>query len=363
LNKKLVIHIGLRKAGSSTIQQFLNENEQELNALGCDYPRAGRRSRWSHLNIAAEIRGLSQYDAEYGGVEELKTYLESQEFPFTVISSEVFEPASRNSIQQLKNMLSPLFSETEILLIARDPQGLIPSSYAEGVASGRKTMDFDSLFDQLISMRRLNYFLTARRWALVWGWKSIRVRLLDRQHMINGDLADDFMSTIGLDLSDPLYKALKKSAAANVSPGWRVIEALRAFYGGKHALPNDHSLLKIPHELSNIRLLRSCAEVLGGTMGWNMDRGSYVTRSQAELCEKVYFEAIEELNGRLTTKVPLPASLAVKGFKEREFLPDAQLIDKGELREFYDALGEIYVLKAKLAVDQNAQSDLYPLPS
>ena len=92
-------------------------------------------------------------------------------------------------------------------------------------------------------------------------------------------------------------------------------------------------------------------------MGWNVDRGSYITRSQAELCEKVFFQTIEELNGRLTTKVPLPASLTVKGFKEREFLPNAQLIDRGELREFYDALGEMYALKANLAEDQNSESE------
>ncbi len=354
MDKKLVIHIGLRKAGSSTIQQFLNVNTVDLKLLGCDYPRVGRRARWSHMNIAADVRQLGEFDAYYGSVNELRAYLKSQAFPLTIISSEVFEPASRENIEHLRDVLRPGFSDSTILLIIRDPKGLIPSSYAESVGSGRKTMGFDTFFDQLIGMRRLNYFHTAKRWALVWGWKSINVRLLDREHMLNGDLIDDFMAAAGVDVEDSRYRALQRPKSANVSPGWKVIEALRALYGGEHRLAADHPLISSPRNLSDTRIIRSCAQDVGDRLGWNADRGVYLTQAQAEQCAEVFAESLEDLNARISNPAPSPAGLDETGFKERDFLPDATLIAPAELRGFYDELGARYLMSRTNAADNSS---------
>ena len=354
MEKKIVIHIGLRKAGSSTIQQFLNANYADLKSLGCDYPRVGRRARWSHLNIAADVRQRSAFDAYYGSVNELRAYLEGQAFPLTIISSEAFEPASRENIEHMREVLRTGFSDTTILLMIRDPKGLIPSSYAESVGSGRKTIGFDAFFDQLIGMRRLNYFLTAKRWALVWGWKSIRVRLLDRDHMLNGDLIDDFMAAAGVDIEDSRYRALQRPKSANVSPGWKVIEALRALYGGEHRLPTEHALISSPRNLSDIRAIRSCAQDIGDQLGWNADRGVYLTQPQAEQCAEVFAETLEELNARISLPTPSPTSLGETGFKGREFLPDAALIDPAELRGFYNELGARYLLSRANGAENSA---------
>ena len=354
MDKKLVIHIGLRKAGSTTIQQFLNVNAADLKALGCDYPRVGRRARASHLNIAADVRQLKEFDPFYGGVNELKSYIDKQTTHLTIVSSEVFESASRESAEHLRDVLQPGFGESTIVLIIRDPTGLLPSSYAESVVSGRKTMEFDAFFDQIIDTRRLQYFLTAKRWALVWGWKSINVRLLDRNHMLNGDLIDDFMAAIGIDISDVRYRALRRVNSANVSPGWKVIEALRALYGAGHGLPSSHPLVLSPRNLSDIRTIRSCSQDVGDLLGWSEERGVYLTRAQAERCAEVFTETLEELNGRVPARIPMPKSLDVSAFRGRDFLPDVAMIDPAELRTFYDELGARYSESRAKAMEESA---------
>ena len=355
MDKKLVMHIGLRKAGSSTVQQFLNVNAEQLKAIGCDYPRIGRRARWSHLNIAAEARKLEQFDSTYGGVREMRDYVDRQNFPITIISSEAFEPTPRESVELLNQVLFPAFSQTKILLVIREPQRLIPSSFAEGVLSGRQTVDFDAFFTHLISTRRLRYHLTAKRWALVLGWEAVLVRLLDRDHLVNGDLTDDFMTTVGVDIEQPAYKALVRPNAANVSPGWRVIEALRALYSGGHGLPPSHPLVKAPRNVDNIRSIRSNAEILGAKLGWNSDRGSYITPAQAERCEAIFVDAVSELNQRLSAKLPSPAYPSDAARPEREFLPDASLIKASELRDFYDILGDMFGLSSDVGAEELGQ--------
>lgn len=341
--KKLVIHIGLRKAGSTTIQKFLGENFHRLRQMGCDYPKVGRNGRWSHSNIAAEIKQSEQFDVSFGSAIELSHYIKSNQYPMTILSSEAFEPFSPNEIEKLKNILEDKFSETIIIIIIREPRSLIPSIYTESVLSGRWTPCFDEFFEGLFTISRLRYFATGRKWALAWGWRSIRVRLLDPNQMLNGDLLDDFMNTAGLDLSDRRYEALKRPGSANVSPGWRVVEAMRALFSDGHQLPVTHPLVADVRTPNDIRVMRACAVNVGTKMGWNAERGVYLTRAQAERSCQMFTEAVNRLNLRLATPIPPPFGPADADFKGRQFLPSPEQIEAAERRDFYDEVGAAYL--------------------
>ena len=53
----IVIHIGLRKSGSSTLQNFLTSNEPYLTAHHVLYPRCTRHHN-NHHNIAHELLSM-----------------------------------------------------------------------------------------------------------------------------------------------------------------------------------------------------------------------------------------------------------------------------------------------------------------
>ena len=88
--------------------------------------------------------------------------------------------------------------------------------------------------------------------------------------------------------------------------------------------------------------LRSCAQDVGDTLGWNADRGVYLTREQADLCGEVFAETLEDLNSLISVPIPTPASLSDGEFKGRDFLPDVAMIVPADLRRFYDELGAMY---------------------
>jgi hypothetical protein len=135
---------------------------------------------------------------------------------------------------------------------------------------------------------------------------------------------------------------LKRPREVNTSPGWRVAEALRALYDGRHGLPNDHPLLgNRQGEGDHVTPVRSYAEQLGDKWGWNADKGRYLTTEQAQACLDIYERSVDALNLHLTSKLPRPKTLKQRGFISRDFLPDASLIPADDLRQFYDELGNL----------------------
>ncbi len=337
----IVIHIGLRKAGSTSIQAFLRDNAEALGAMGVEYPRIGRRRHANHQNLAAEIRGLASFDAGLGDTGRLAEHWRTAAAGTMILSAENFEEAETGEAGKFLALRRGGAEAVRIVLIVRDLVSLTPSSYTQMVKIGVKSHSFDAFFEKRMADRRVHYFRTARRWAEAFGWENLRVRLLDPGHLLNGDLIDDFLSQADIDPADPRVAAMHRPGVVNVNPGWRVVEAVRALYGGRAALPPAHPLAGAEsHSRDERERISDLAIEVGAARGWNDDKGRYLTRAQAERCLEVYAASIHKLNRRLSQPLPRPLGLDERGFVARDHLPDATLIPPAELREFYDALAE-----------------------
>jgi hypothetical protein len=258
-----------------------------------------------------------------------------------VISTEAFELCETNEALWLAGLRRRADEEILIVMIIRDLIDLMPSRYSQKVKSGVRVHAFDAFFKKRMKDPRVDYYATAARWADAFGWANLRVRVLDRDHLLNGDLVDEFLSIIGLDPAGEAAQGLQRTGPANVRPGWKVLEAIRALYGGRHGLPDGHALANVTlHTYEQKILIGRRARKIGADMGWNDDRGQYLTRKQAQRCLDVYRTAIEAMNDRLPRKLPMPLDLEQRGFQEREATPDIAQIPPAELRAFYDKLGE-----------------------
>ena len=338
----IVIHIGLAKSGSTSIQSFLSVNEEALRRLSVDYPPVGRQKRKDHHNFVSELKGRKNFDPTLGTLSHLKEYWRANTFETMIISSEIFEKLAVTQIEYLGEILGELHHTFRIILIVRDLIAILPSSYAQKVRYGLKTYDFDAFFDERIAETRVNYFETAKGWAEVFGWENLRVRVLDSGHLINGDLIDDFLTTADLNPSDPRLHSLPRPGRFNEANGWKMLEATRALYGDRHGLDSRHplaiSVASAKRKYARKGIERAALEV-GDRWGWTKDKGRYLTRPQAQRSLDIYQTALFALNDHLTEKLPLPLDLDARGFVEREFLPDATEIPAEELREFYDEVG------------------------
>jgi hypothetical protein len=346
----IVIHFGLQKAGSSSIQRFLKANQAYLRSLGYDYAPLGHQDGRSHLNLTYEVRRLDKFDTKDGGLANIRRYWRLNRGKILIISSEVFEQTAPEGVAMLKNRLSRADDRFLPVMIIRDLGSLVVSNYLQNAKMGIEVDDFDAYVSDFLRRSRADFHQTAKRWADVFGWDRLRVRLLDRDFLLNGDLIDDFIHTAGLEMSAEETADLKRPPQSNVSPGWRVAEALRALYDGRHGLADTHPLLERRRGgRDDARAIRSHAEALGETWGWNSEKGQYLTTRQAQACLEIYQRSIEDLNARLTSKLPLPQTLEARGFAPRAFMPDISLIAANDLRRFYDALGQALASEGRAA--------------
>jgi hypothetical protein len=350
----IVIHIGLRKSGSSTLQNFLSSNEPYLTAHQVLYPRCTRHHN-NHHNIAHELLGSKQFEADVGGMAELVHHWRGMENMQTmVLSSEVFERFDAEEIAALHQGLAAARpgEDFKIVLIVRDLVDLVPSSYGQKIKYGRHSYDFDQYFEQMLEEQRVDYFKTAARWAQEFGWGRLAVRALDRRFLVNGDLIDDFLSVLGIDPRNETGLEINRTGLRNTCFGWRVQEAVRALYAGTHDLPEGHPALKAMKQ-SGDKALALLARDLGEEFGWLEDKGHYLTRDQAQRCLEVYRRNVDALNERLSSKLPRPVDLDERRFVARQQLPSAGLIPPGQLTRFYDQLGALWLEKQRTAKRTN----------
>jgi hypothetical protein len=339
----IVIHIGLRKSGSTSLQYFLSANEDALRGVGVEYPRLGRSGRLTqtaHQNLQCELRGRKAiFDPSRGTVDDVAAYWRRAEAHTLILSCEGFEECPTEEAERLK-VLARGDEEFRIVLIVRDLVSLMPSSYGQKIKSGVSYVDFDRFFDQRIREARVDYFRTAQNWASAFGWETLRIRVLQPEHLLNGDLIDDFLTLADIDADAPLIKRMERPGIVNVTPGWRVLEALRALYGGWHGLDHGHPLADAAdHDRNRRQDVGFSAIDVGERLGWNADRGRYLTDEQAQTCLDAYANAVAAINRRATDTVPMPLSLAARGFEPRRRPPHSSQIKADRLRVFYDKVG------------------------
>ena len=339
----IVIHIGLRKSGSSSLQYFLSENEEALRRMGVEYPRLGRSGRLTqtaHRNLQCELRGRrALFDPTLGTLKDVADYWRRAKAQTLILSCEGFEECRPEEAERLKTLARDGES-FRIVLIVRDLVSLMPSSYSQKIKSGINHFDFDTFFERRMKESRVDYFQTAQNWASAFGWESLRIRVLEPQHLRNGDLIDDFLALADIDPDCPDARSLARPGLVNVTPGWRVLEALRALYGGWHGLGDDHYLADAAqHDRDRRQDVGLSAIEVGQRLGWNAERGNYLTHEQASACLDTYAKAVDAINRCAMDTLPTPPSLAERGFEPRRQVLHSSLIKPKKLSAFYDRVG------------------------
>lgn len=91
MRKRLIIHVGTHKTGTTSIQFFLAQHRAALKAAGIFVPRAGTGiadAPTGHHNIAYELCGDPNFDRSLGRTADLIAELRNAHEPTAVISSE-----------------------------------------------------------------------------------------------------------------------------------------------------------------------------------------------------------------------------------------------------------------------------------
>ncbi|GEM_PF-2412706 len=217
--KKLFLHIGNYKTGTTSIQNYLVNCAESLKERCVLYPEAGRSFYKNRLisqhESLASVLSPSRTDFPPGHTHSLRNHpeqftkdaivgqlleeIEESNADTIIISSELFMTYGLDyktdfNVQQVKE----LFSEFDVTVIVylRRPDLQLYSWYNELVKTGHRVNQLRKGIKHHLRGCILNYTKALTPWVQVFGADQIIIR--DYANLIEGDAIQDFMSTVGL---------------------------------------------------------------------------------------------------------------------------------------------------------------------
>lgn len=260
--KKLYIHIGVHKTGTTSIQHFLCHNRSILEQFGHTYPDIDI-TQAAHHKVANELIhdiGLSIFNKKsslisdhnkFSRLKMLKKFITETPFNKIIISTEQLEWLTQPLI--IKNYLGPL--DYKIIIYLRRQDSYLESLYQTFVKGPiRQTRNFKTWSKHVLNTLKYHDFLTLLdRWANVFDQGNIRVLIFEEE--IEKGLELGFLNSLDIDrktykdFSIPPISFLQKQRE---SLDARCIEFLRLCNKEKISLDQHMTLLSMMISISDI---------------------------------------------------------------------------------------------------------------
>lgn len=233
---KAIIHIGMPKCGSTTIQEFLWVNRDELEEQSFRYDRlvpafssqceiaiaglVGCGNEIPNNNAMRKVLGLHTMADHKAYVQRYRAYLEEErpkwKESFFLGSAEHILPWIQRAGQaaSLDAFLRQYFGDVSYLCYIRRQEALLTSSYSERLKRGER-ISFGKHFAQR-SVHNMNRI--AKIWETAVGRRRITFRILEQDSLYKGDLVQDYCALCGIDfdkveIPPRQNESLSKSAA------------------------------------------------------------------------------------------------------------------------------------------------------
>jgi hypothetical protein len=207
--RKLYLHIGTEKTGSTTLQHFAHVNRKLLLKRGILYPRNQIHSSLSGYASAVTMAPVASKFFDIDGPESLVRFRASllETLHEQIVTSQchtIWLTSERLSayirrqreIEKLAELTRSLADEVKIILYLREQADLFLSSYSSGIKSGR---DADMNPPVTPGLYYYDYEKMISHWSGVFGDAAMIVRIFDRRSLTGGDIVKDFLGVIGID--------------------------------------------------------------------------------------------------------------------------------------------------------------------
>ncbi|MGO1118090.1 hypothetical protein ACTL6U_05275 [Rhodovibrionaceae bacterium A322] len=211
--KKLILHCGLHKTGTTALQDFLFDRQEELATSGYRVATEnhGDTYRFRNLGSWVDLAGLNH---DSGTLREglfpmLARLAESGKT--VIFSSEALSLVfSEREIQKLARELRAIFDEIKIVFYLRRQDHLALSHFAqraknysvEGTFYDRQNRSPLPLLTPN-AMKYLNHNARLGSFATAFGKDALIVRVYDKRQLVGGNTISDFQDLLGTEIDHP----------------------------------------------------------------------------------------------------------------------------------------------------------------
>ncbi|MGK7954727.1 MAG: hypothetical protein AB4063_05635 [Crocosphaera sp.] len=239
--KKIILHIGPPKTGSTSIQTLLSNNQHRLASKGLLYPLTGRSDEQKHdVAINSQIRvkiggrlvshellawslmgRIENFDEEYYWNKLLLEINESSAHTI-ILSAEQFAHFSKPNIERVAEFLKTY--QVQIVTYKRDLLLHALSAYTQSVKQGRS---FGS-FRKFIEGNAEGIFSFSQKvsiWENIFGKNNLVIKSFD-QFKEKQELELDFLKLISVNSESIISKIKIEEKGKNKSPSPSVVRLL-----------------------------------------------------------------------------------------------------------------------------------------
>lgn len=229
--KKLFLHIGTHKTGSTAIQHTLFRNRAALRRQDFYYPCEGRyyfgreksQSFLAHALLGRRPNYLDQralIDRD-SCVAEFKRDVSASNCRNIVVSSEHFSYAKKaEDWRNVHDTMASLADNITVIVYLRRQDTMLESTWSQLVKTGLLVASFDDFRKEYVSP---NHFTFLQALSDVFGRSSIVVRPYELAQLHERDVVADFFSQIGVEL----LGENGQPTVLNRTPSLRQLEAMR----------------------------------------------------------------------------------------------------------------------------------------
>ena len=214
--KKVILHIGRHKSGTSSLQQFLVHNESALAKRGYSYPTALRRPIAHHL-LARHYHPKMNEPLSQEVLQDFWTEVDAAEN--IIISSEAFQNIDPKKMQKdFENY------DLEIVVYIREQIGYFLSAYSQAIKARKVTWTMHEYEEKVFNATYINFL---KRWEEAFPNAKLNVRVFSKKSLINGDIIEDFLVSSGICTLDEIKSFTPFEDDKNPSIGGSLLEFKR----------------------------------------------------------------------------------------------------------------------------------------
>ncbi|MDG1461952.1 MAG: hypothetical protein P8R04_00150 [Gammaproteobacteria bacterium] len=202
--RRLYIHIGYNKTGTTALQNFLKLNRVKFIERGFLYPTYGTADISAHHRFAAPFCRTTPAHFDEGHdpsyvIENVMDELKASGASTMIISTEMIVFYADCFPDKIKQLLEQ-FDEVKLIAYLRRQDDYIHSYYNSAIRNGRCATGFN----EFVSGINLDYFDNLIAWETLFGEGNIIVRPYESENFSVNSIYSDFLSLLGQSLDSDL---------------------------------------------------------------------------------------------------------------------------------------------------------------
>ena len=199
MKKKLYVHIGMGKTGTTALQNFFWENRKVLSRHDLCYPARGIMSGAHHL-LSPHVPRFLEDQWSFESVDQWAPELAQTGESRILLSSELMAWADEASARRFCAQVSAHF-DLYVVIYLRRQDSIIMASYNQQIKAGPQRRRIDLIYQKQIE--KFDYRKVLAPWADSLEPGKLIVRPYEKQQFFAGDIRRDFMKHVfNMDLGD-----------------------------------------------------------------------------------------------------------------------------------------------------------------